>query len=159
MPYLFENVIVQLRIAMSLEAPVTSSDRSSVRVTVKPSIVIHDLPLMSNAFARRPTSVPWRPGLPPPAFTYNPCPATYLNVPDWSAFGELPAAVSRAPSANTCNGDQLTLEATQTLAEYCTHLAGCEKSSAPSITTPGPFARNTIGASDVPEAGNVIVSR
>jgi hypothetical protein len=71
----------------------------------------------------------------------------------------LPVAVSRAPSANTCSGDQVTPAASHTSPEYAAHAPVAERSSAPSMTTPGPFARNTTGASDVPEAANVTVSR
>src|SRR5512138_104899 len=80
MPYLFARVTVLLRISMSVEPDIRLNERSSERVTWKPSITTHERPDSRNALARRPTNVCCWPGFPPPRFTYRPCPLTWRNV-------------------------------------------------------------------------------
>ena len=69
--------------------------------------------------------------------------------------------VSRASSANTWRGDQVTLDASQTSPEDCVHRAGLEKSSVPSTTTGAEpaWASIVIGLPLAPEAGSVTCSR
>src|SRR6266446_1255519 len=66
---------------------------------------------------------------------------------------------SRAPSANTCLGAQVTPAASHTSPETRVHWPEDEKSSAPSTVTLGPPAWITNGVPEAPEAGIETCSR
>jgi len=157
MPKLLAKLIRLCDTTMSVQLFCRLMPRSSVCAIWNPSMFTN-VRKQLKPYRRWPTSVVWVPGLAPPRFTYSPWPLTQMKELSGIEPGAFVVGVSRAPSTYTCSGVHVTLAArNEPVADA--HSAGFEKSSEPSITTPGPEARITNGEPAAPDAGIVTCSR